>query len=924
VFAAMPMRWYACVRGPRVQGRESIVDVPLLTAKLYVPSLRRKMMPRSCLVERLDAGLDGKLTLISAPAGYGKTTLLAQWLLTCERHVAWLSLDEGDNDPVRFWAYVVAALRTVYEEIGEMPQAAFQSPLPRIEPALAGLLNQITEAPDPLVLVLDDYHVIRTPAIHEGIAFLLENLSPQMHLVIATRADPPLPIPRLRGRGQLTELYQSDLRFTLEEAATFLNEVMGLQLSEEDVAALERRTEGWIAGLQMAAVSMQRRDDVAGFIQAFTGTHRYILDYLVEEVLQQQSPAMQTFLLQTSILGRLSSRLCDAVMGAHEPAEGRPSLDSQSVLEQLERNNLFVVPLDDRRRWYRYHRLFADLLQQRLQREQRELVPELHRRAGEWYEENGAVREAVNHALAAGDAERAAHLIEGIGWSMLARCEMMTLLDWLAVLPWDFVRSRPQLVVLQAWALAMTGQWAGAESCLADVDLESVRGQVAAVRAYIAGVRGDVPRTIELAEQALDQLLDKDLFLRSRVILSLGIAYFSRGKPTDASRALTEAIALSQAAGHTYMRLAAMMTLGHVQEMQGSLGQAVETHQEALRLAVEQGGQPAPIAGMAHVGIAEALYEWNDLEGALDHAIKGIELTELGGFTSYQLAGYVRLATVYQARGDVERALAVVGKAEQLAQQHDYAYMSGMIAKLRIQLWVAAQGHLAAASRWAEEHGWYPVGEPDLAREAEQIAVARVRIARALSHGLDSASEIGVAQELLARLLAAAEKAGRIGKAIEILVLCALAFQIQGDGDGALCALERALILGEPGGYVRTFLDEGEPIARLLSQILVARPKERQARSRGPSPNYVARLLAAFGEEAELAPPAMESLVEPLTGREMDVLRLVVGGLSNAEIAEELVIAVSTVKSHINHIYGKLGVENRTQAVIRAQELALL
>jgi len=730
---------------------------------------------------------------------------------------------------------------------------------------------------------------------------------------MATRADPPLPIPRLRGRGQLTELYQSDLRFTREEAARFLNEAIGLHLSAEDVVALERRTEGWIAGLQMAAASMRRHDDVAGFIQAFTGTHRYILDYLVEEVLQQQPSGVRQFLLQTSILDRLSSALCDAVIGVDEPVEGQPAIDSQSVLEHLERNNLFVVPLDDGRQWYRYHRLFADLLRQRLQREQRDLVPGLHRRASTWYERNGTVREAVNHALAAGDYERAAHLIERIGWSILARCEMVTLLDWLAVLPQDFVHSRPQLVVLYAWALAITGQWDGVESCLSGIDPEPVQGQIAAVRAYVAGVRGDVPRTIELAQQALDQLSDKDLFLRSRVILSLGIAYASSGKPIDASRALVEAIALSQAAGQTYMALAAMMTLGHVQEMQGLLGQVVETHQEALRLAVEQGGRPAPIAGMAHVGIAEALYEWNDLEGALRHAMKGIELTELGGFTSYLLAGYARLVKVYQAQGDVKRALVVIGKAEQLAQKHDYAYMSGVIARLRIRLWLA-QGNLVAASYWAQEHRRRPVGEPDLACEVEQIAVARVLIARALSPGFGSASEIDEAHELLARLLAAADKTGRTGKAIEILALCALAFQIQGDVDQALSALERALVLGEPGGYVRTFLDEGEPMASLL----------RLALSRGIAPNYVARLLGAFGQEAEPSSPATQSLVEPLTEREVELLRLLVAGLSNAEIAEKLVIAVSTVKSHVNHIYGKLGVGSRTQAVIKAQELHLL
>jgi LuxR family maltose regulon positive regulatory protein len=897
------------------------MDAPLLTAKLYIPPVRPEVVPRPDLIERLNAGLGRsggfarRLTLISAPAGYGKTTLLGQWVAQCKRPVAWLSLDEGDNDPARFWAYVVAALRTVQEDIEEIAQIAFQSPQPPpIESALTGLLNQIAKVPDPFVLVLDDYHVIRAPAIREGLSFLLENLSPQMHLVIATRADPPLPIPRLRGRGQLTELYQSDLRFTLEEVAEFLNEVMGLHLSVEDIAALERRTEGWIAGLQMAAISMRGRKDVHGFVQAFTGSHRYILDYLGEEVLRQQARDVQEFLLQTAILDRLSGELCDAVIGAGEPVEGRSAVDSQSILEHLERNNLFIVPLDDERRWYRYHRLFADQLRQRLHQKRRDLVLKLHQRASEWYEENGLIPEAVSHALASGNLERAAGLIEWTAWQILTRGEMTTVLGWLGALPPNLVHSRPQLCILHAWALAFAGELDSVEPCLQDIDVQQVQGEVAAVRAYVATARGEASRAIELAHLALGLLPEEKWFSRGIVALSLGLAHQSSGELAAASRALAEAISLSRAADQTYMTLVATTTLGRVQERQGLLCQAMATYQEASEMASGSGSQPAPFAGMAHVGIAEVLCEWNDLDNAMRYAMDGIELSELGGFVLYLLAGHAILARVHWARGEVNSALEVIQKAERLAQRYGYAYLTAVVAELRSRLWLA-QGNLAAASRWAQEHRWSPGDRLDSAREVEQMAVARVLIAH---------EKPGEALQLLTRLLEAAQAAARMGSAIKILTLQALAFQAQGEMEESMSALERALSLAEPEGYVRTFVDEGEPMARLLSQILVAQRKGRQALSRGIAPSYVAGLLAAFGQEAELASPAMESLVEPLTERELEVLRLIVAGLSNSEIAEGLVIAVSTVKSHVNHIYGKLGVESRTQAVARAQELALL
>ena len=874
------------------------MSTPLLETKLYIPPVRSGLVSRPRLVERLDEGFQRgcKLILISTPAGFGKTTLLSEWAAQCRRPVAWVSLDESDNDPARSFAYLLAALQRIDPDIGQTAQAMLQAPQPPpLEPLLTSVINDIADTPQSFILVLDDYHVIQAKRIHEALAFLLDHLPPQMHLVLATRADPPLPIARLRGRGQLYELHADDLRFILYEATAFLNEVMELALSAEHVAALERRTEGWIVGLQMAALSMRGRKDVSGFIEAFSGSHRFILDYLVEEVLEQQPGDVREFLLKTSILERMTAPLCDLIMDRD---------DSQVILAQLEQANLFLFPLDDERHWYRYHHLFADLLRQLLQREARDLVPELHRRASGWYEQNGLVPEAVGHALAAADFERAAYLVEQSAWPMLTRGEMTTMLGWLGVLPDELVRSRPRLAFFCAWGMAYSGELDGVEPCLRGVDVQQIRGEVAAVRAHVAAARGDAPRAIELAQQASKHLAEENLFLRCIVAETLGLAYHWSGNPHAASRVLTEAVRLSRAADHMHLTVTAMAFLGRAQEMQGALGQAIETYRETLELASGPGRRPVPFACMAYCGIANRLYEWNDLDGAMHHATEALALSELGGFMPYQISTLAVLVRVYLARGDVRSAGEIAQKAERLEQQCDYAYVLAMMAEVRTRLWLVL-GNLTAASRWAQEHRLSVADQLNAPRELEQVAVARVFMAQ---------GDSGQALELLAQLLEAAEAAGRMPSVIKIRVLQALASQAQGDVDQAISTLERALSLAEPEGFVRTFLDEGEPVARLL----------RHALTQDIAPNYVARLLAAFGEEVELTPPAMESLIEPLSEREIEVLRLIVAGLSNPEIAEELVIAVSTVKSHTNHIYGKLGVESRTQAVATALELGLL
>jgi LuxR family maltose regulon positive regulatory protein len=861
-------------------------------------------------------GFGRKLTLLSAPAGFGKTTLVTAWLRQAKWPLTWFSLDVGDNDPMRFLAHLLVALQRIDPNIGQAAQATVQGPeQPPLELLLTGLLNDIAATPKPFILVLDNYHVIESVPIHQSLSFLLTHLPQEMHLVLATRADPPLPIARLRGQGQLTELNAADLRFSTEEVEGFLKDVMELPLSAEDVAALERRTEGWAVGLQLAALSLQGSEDISGFINAFTGSHRYILDYLTEEVLNRQPEDTQAFLLQTAILDRLTAPLCDAVTGRS---------DSQRLLEALEAANLFTNNLDEERRWYRYHQLFSDLLRGLLQRQTPQLVPELHRRAGEWYEQNGFMPEAVSHTIAAGEIERAADLVEQTAWPMLTRGESAMLLGWLGALPGQLLRSRPRLGVFYAWALAFAGQLDAVETRLADVEIEKVPGEVAAVRAYVAGVRGDVSGTIRLARLASEYLPEEDLILRAIVALDLGIAYWSGGEPMAASRALTEAVRLSREAGQTFLALKATASLGHVQEMRGLLRQALETHRHALQLGSRQGQRPIPFAGMACVGIATVLYEWNDLDGALRHATEGVELSELGGRVSYVLAGRTVQASVYLARGHMDQASSVLLQAERLAQRHGHAYVMAHIAELRVRLWLE-QGNLAAALQWSQEYDGSVMDEgfAPLALEMQQIALARVLVAQRAASGPDESGraaaflltdEVQDAPSLLAGLLDSAQTSGRMQSAIKLLALQAVAFQAQGDVDQAVSVVERALLLAEPEGYVRTFVDEGEPMARLL----------RIAAARAIAPGYVASLLAALGEASVSGPTAAQLLAEPLTERELEVLHLVAAGLSNQEIAQELVIALSTVKSHINHIYGKLGAKSRVQAVSRAQALGLL
>jgi LuxR family maltose regulon positive regulatory protein len=903
----------------------------ILTTKLYIPPPRAKIVLRPRLIERLNEGLQCKLTLISAPAGFGKTTLVSEWIASCGRSVSWLSLDEGDNDPTRFLTYLVASLQTVTANIGERVLSVLLSPQPPpTESILTALLNEITTIPENFVLVLDDYHVIDSKLVDEALTFLLEHLPPQMHLVITTREDPHLPLARLRARGQLTELRAADLRFTPAEATGFLNQVMGLNLSAEDIAVLETRTEGWIAGLQLAALSMQGRSDAASFIQAFTGSHRFVLDYLVEEVLQRQPEGIQSFLLKTAILDRLCGSLCDAVTSRE---------DSKGMLETLERGNLFIIPLDDQRQWYRYHPLFAEVLQARLLDEQPDQVFSLHQRASEWYEHNGSAADAIHHTLAAKNFERAAILIE------LAIPEMrrnrqgatVTELGWLKALPDELVHFRPVLCVDYAYALFGGGEPEAVEARLRDaewwldttadtagmvvVDEEEFRrlpGMIALLRAAYALVRGDMPETVKNAQRVLDLAPEDAHLMLGGAASQLGLAAWTSGDLEAARRMTADGMANVRLAGYISAAIGGARVLADIQIAQGHLHEAMSTYERALQWATEPGAPVQRGAADMYVGMSDLHREHNDLKTATQHLLTSQALGEPAGLSPNPYRWCAAMARIREVQGDLDGALDLLDQAERL---YDGAFAPNVrpVATRKTRVWVA-QGRLGEAMGWVREQGLSVENELSYLREFDHITLTRVLLARYQSDRSDGS--ISGVLGLLERLLKVAEERGGKGSVIEILVLQAIAYHAQGDIPAALKPLQQALTLAEPEGYVRMFLDEGSNMLQLL----------REASTREIMPAYTDKLLAAF--ESEQLRSAGESplptllasplLIEPLSQRELEVLRLFRTELSGPEIARELVIALSTVRTHTKSIYSKLNVNNRRAAVKRAEELHLI
>ncbi len=863
------------------------------------------------------------VTLISAPAGFGKTTLVSSWLYDLRivkqksefvNRAAWLSLDEGDSDPARFLSYLIAALQVIEPDFGTELSGVLQSPQPPpTEMVLTTLLNEVTAFPNRFVLVLDDYHVIDSKPVDRALTFLIDHLPPPMHLIIATREDPDLPLARLRARGYLTELRAADLRFTLAEAAQFLNQVMGLTLSADDIAALESRTEGWIAGLQLAAISMQGQKDAAGFIQSFTGSHRFVLDYLVEEVLGQQPEHIQMFLLRTSILNRMCGSLCDAVLTA-------PSGYGQEILEYLERANLFIIPLDNERRWYRYHHLFAELLRQRLQqsitssktRDAATAVNEFHIRASQWYEAYGLQMEAFQHAAAAHDIERAEGLIDAKGIPLHFSGGVTPILSWLESLSTDVMNARPSLWWRHAAMLLINGQTIGvgeklqaAEASVAailqgnepDDKTRNLIGQIAAAAATLALTRYDVPNMLAQSRRALEYLSPDRLFTRATANWSLGYANVLLGDRAAARQAFTEAISLSQTSGATFSLILATIGLGLIQELDNQIRQAAETYRHVLHLA---GEHPQQIIGEAHLGLAHVLYEWNDLDAAEQHTHQSIQLArQYESIIDRSIIAEVFLARLKLAQGEVNAADSILAKTDESARQHNFIHRIPEIAAARV-LTLLRQGNLAEAAQLAQTHG--------LPRSQARVLLAQG----------DPLAALG----MLTVYRQQTESKNWQDERLKTMILQAVALHTQGADGEAMQTLREALTLAEPEGFVRIFVDEGTPMTQLLSEAL----------AQGILPAYVSKLLAAFeGEkhttrESSSSPRAisLQPLIEPLSSRELEVLQLIAQGLSNDEIGKRLFLALDTIKGHNRKIFDKLGVQRRTEAVARARELGLL
>jgi LuxR family maltose regulon positive regulatory protein len=870
------------------------------------------------------------LTLVSAPAGFGKSTLLADWLTSVPadgRLAAWLSLDPDDNDPPSFWAYVITALQTAVPDVGASAlQLLRADPQRSVGTWLTALVNELSALPDDIVLVLDDYHVVDTPEIQDGMAFLLEHLPPRVHLVIATRADPSLPLGRIRARGELTEIRAADLRFTPDEAAAYLTDVMGLDLSARDVAALAGRTEGWIAALQLAALSMQGRDDVAGFIAGFAGDDRYIVDYLMEEVLRRQPEDVRRFLLETSILDRLTGTLCDAV--TDQPG-GKTTLDS------LDRRNLFIVPLDDRRRWYRYHQLFVDVLRAHLLDEGPDRVRVLHRRASDWYEQHGDRSGAIDHAIAGEAFDRAADLIELAIPTIRQRRQEATLRRWLDAIPDDLFDSRPVLAVGYVGSRLVSGELEGVEARLRqaerwleprahepeevlspsagmvvvdDAAFRQLPAAVAVYRTAVAWAAGDVAGTITHAQRVLDVLDPEDHLERGAAAGFLGLAYWTRGDLETAHQSWADAASSLERADHVSDVLGVSIALADIRHAQGRLREALRTYERAMVLASDQAAPTLRGIADMHVGISEVLRERNDLAAARQHLLSSEELGEGAGLAQNPYRSRVAMARVREAEGDLDAALELLVDAQRLYAS-DYFPNVRPIPAMIARVWIA-QGQLRRAQGWASEHAVAATDELSFLREFDHVTLARLLLGRAGADGTDGAAKDAL--ELLERLLRAAEQGGRGRSVIEILVLQSLARDAVGDHAGAIAALERAVSLAAPEGYVRIFLDEGAALVRVL----------RAARTVG-SPTYVDDLLAAFGPGDDRV-RRRQPLMEPLTKRELDVLRLLRTDLNGPDVARELVLSLHTVRSHTKSIYAKLGVNNRRAAVRRADELDLL
>lgn len=909
---------------------------PILATKLWLPSLQSSLVARPQLLARLNEHLNCKLTLISAPAGFGKTTLLAAWMAQTDAAWAWLSLDEHDNDPALFLRYLAAALQTVEEGVAETAVSLLDAPQPP-EPrlVLASLINELAGWHGRIILALDDYHTIENREIHDCLAYLIDHQPPQLHLVISSRADPPLPLARLRVRRQLHETRAADLRFNHDEAAAFLSQVWHIPLNAAQIAALEARTEGWIAGLHLAALALQQLatpEEIADFVTDFTGSHRYVLDYLVDEVLRHQPPQVQHFLLQSAILDRFCAGLCQAVL----ETETAPAL-----LAQVEAANLFLMPLDNRHEWFRYHRLFADILRHRLKQSPAFNTAVLHQRASHWFAQHDMPDEAIRHALAAGDAARAAALIEGARWGLRDRGEINTLRRWLNLLPAEFVNGSGSLAMARAWTLMYSGRMADTEAYFARV-LPSLLArepaghdwhvELAVLQGQIALNHGRFAAGLDYCLQARAKLPDGQYRFRGTLEIMLGQAYRMQGELNAAAEAYQNAAAIAAQADNRFSLLSALAAQAELAELRGQLPQAEAIWQEVLRLAHGRHHQLLPIAGIPKVGLGRLCYEWNRLDEAAAHLEEAVHLARQAGLGPTALHGAIALSRLRLAQGAPDEAHAALGLAEAVMQRAQMALLDLRLGAATARLWLR-QGELAPATAWAGQfmldYGLAWASQPGDWFRFEYAILARIWLAQ---------GKLSETADLLGQLMQGAETAGCTGQLIEILALQALAQQAQGDLDGGVQTLSRALALAEPAGYVRLFVDEGRPMGELLARVALTETAvaayARRILAAFPAPTPDGDQAAAAGESApppakqpeaaEISPELAHWLAEPLSERELEALQLVAEGLTNRQIGERLFISTATVKKHMENIYGKLYARNRTQAVARARELGLL
>ena len=886
------------------------MSVPLLRTKFSVPPVRSTLVSRPRLLAKLDEGKQEKLTLISASAGFGKTTLLSEWSRHSTTPIAWVGLDKSDNDATHFWTYAIAALQTHAPHIGDTSLALLQSSqTPPSSVFLTALVNDLTGLTEDIILVLDDYHLIEEQAVHDSIIFLLDHFPSSLHLFIAGRIDPPLPLSRLRVREHIVEIRDADLRFTAEEATTFLTERMKLHLSTYDIASLETRTEGWVAGLQLAALSMQGRTDLTGFVHAFTGSHRFILDYLMDEVLHRQPAHIQNFLLQTAVLSRFTAPLCEALTATQ---------DGQSILEFLERSNLFLIPLDHERQWYRYHALFGDVLRARLLATQPEHIPELHQKAATWYEQHDFFADAIHHAFAAKNFVYAADLIERSTESIWKSGELTTFIGWAKALPEDLLRSRLLLCTIYVWMSFLTRQTETAVLFMGYIEQElthlpqctEIRGMLAAIQSTVAVMRGRSSEVLALSHQALAQIPAEKRLWRVMPAISLGFAQQYLGNSKEAEQALVEARHSALAAHNHYFALVATSGIGIVQITQAKLRQAVAILQKAQELSLSMGGN-LPVTGYIPLCMGIIETERHNKEAALTQFKQALELSsqwqtlDILFNTHFALAdAWLTQENVYEARKSFDTAVAIAQKVDSPAYNQE-------IEAFQVLLWLA-EGNLADAIAWAntwQSHAY--TGE--YCHEFGHKAYARV---------CNATNRHATALHILAQLLPNAEKHQRVRSVIDMLLIQATALAALHNTAQANKTLVRVLTLTEPEGYIQPYLSEGEPLQRMLTTLLATWQKSHQTH---PLTMYMSQLLSSF--DAQLGEQKIQygnaALPEPLSEREMDVLRMLANGASNQDIATSLVVTLSTVKKHVGNILDKLTVTNRTQAILRARELQL-